>query len=476
MQINTTAKKQSHLMERLLSEGKNPLRVFKVFHPAVILPVDIAVCEEQKEYHIIERYMDVLVADSLVPLNRDTLFALLGIDSQGFEIADVFFRDLIANGHFEIMPDGTIKATEFAVKSAQTVGIDGKTAYKYTNKTVSKKVIFDQLSGRLLPSQFYDCIDYFKSVEDITETDATSEYSVWIPRNAACLDSTVEFYAFTRKHRYDGKESIECGLPQGYKKMDIAFDAEAQEIYCPYFLAVYSNDGKYSFEMYDVRKLSPIPDMDKMFSSADYKAAYELITGLVKKTENTSLFSPLCKDWPIKLLGKVASQFGMSCDNLTGNYLWQVQDFQLEELIRMCCDGVGRGIVSRMLNFSSAVLSDYEAGHVLYISMSDEQRQRLSDTLEGYENNENRDENEGKNPDSQTYSLYHEAMTEFVQGKYKGLAERFEKLCSVHTPAGYILSVMYENGLGVKADKAYANELMRAAAAEGYPPAIKHLK
>ena len=92
------------LIPELSEEKKGELfRVFKVFHPVLEAETDIRVREVSSSYHILEKYMDLLVCGTKENRNpnlarikdKDQLLSLLGINYEGYEIASLYFDDLV---------------------------------------------------------------------------------------------------------------------------------------------------------------------------------------------------------------------------------------------------------------------------------------------------------------------------------------------------------------------------------------------
>ena len=107
-------------LANLLSENTNLIRIFRVYHPVYRMHVNIDVEYHDPSYHIIERYMDMLICgysqgDRFPEKNerkhyvrsRQELYQLLGLSGRASQIADEYFRDLYESGHFRA---GTIRS------------------------------------------------------------------------------------------------------------------------------------------------------------------------------------------------------------------------------------------------------------------------------------------------------------------------------------------------------------------------------
>ena len=197
MSNNTKIRNLAHftaLISEISEEKEGKLfRIFKVFHPVLEAQTDIRVREVSSSYHILEKYMDLLVCGTKESRNpaiarikdKDQLLSLLGINFEGYEIASLYFDDLVNEGHFKVTDRGIfpLKCAELSIDSVSLEELykslkedseplpqqqespeeNVKLEYKYTDKLLFEKKLFDQYSLELMPREFYG-LDGFLAV------------------------------------------------------------------------------------------------------------------------------------------------------------------------------------------------------------------------------------------------------------------------------------------------------------------------
>lgn len=446
--------KYDRLAQLLTAQGKPLYRLFRIAHPVITLPLDIRVEEEVPSYHILEQYMDKLLCGTgseeiAFPTirSRDMLFALLGIDGEGYDIALRFYEDLKQMGHFEELADGSLLPQPAAFHSLQTLqGDGGKTVRKFVIKQVGRKMLFDGYSLELMPGSFYDL--EHRAMDPATVDSREGSRYLWLDNRSHLLDGAAAFDQALKKADYQGQKGIDRGLPQGRTHLGVQPDAVPEVLYLPYYLAVLKDGDAYSMEVYDFRRLTQIPWLTQMYTTAAYKSAYGRILSLCSQGEQVYLRNPLCEDFPLRMLGRLSLGSGINCEIESGNYLWTVQDWQVDYLIDTC-GGADRSTLQMLLENPVAVVSAKETGRTVTARLSEAQKQRIRTALE-----------EAREVDPELQSLrstYREAVKK-LGGKKEAWLPQLEAIAPKWAAAAFLLGLLYfhdSSALEKDPDQAY---------------------
>jgi hypothetical protein len=208
------------------------------------------------------------IADRIYIKDKEELFALLGINAEAYEIANKFYYDLYDAGHFSETPNGIISKKP----ARDSIKFDKK----MTEKTQMEKKLFDLFSIRLMPADFYELDRYCVR----SEKKATDTYSVWLSEGKNAFLSASSIENMINNSDYTNTDRIEFALPQGYKKMSVCAQSEAEIIYFPYYLAVFLVGDHLIYEAYRIDNGAPIPHITKMYTSSYYSSVVDLIYSL----------------------------------------------------------------------------------------------------------------------------------------------------------------------------------------------------
>ena len=398
-------------------EGWEVYRIFKVYHPALEAETNITVQEVSESYHIIEKFMDILVCNHEQTVggaprirDKDELLRLLGIDYEAYEIASLYFDDLVKCGHFRVEPDG-IYPCQCAIDSVASIDMHAlfasdtgsveeledlfgaeeetkqsvKLDRKYTQRRIYSKKLFDQYTKQLMPACFYG-VDGFISTPEAADGNASEANALWLPPVSTILDAAVDLeMGILTANRQGGKTHYENGLPQGFAGMTIVSGTQPQLRYCPYYLVVYLDETEnLQFAAHDILSGEEIPWLSECYGQPPedgYASAKQLVCELCALTESDTVQSPIVANWPIVLDGKTAQIFGYS-DGDNGNFRWTMQPWQLPTLEEMCKYETKRKQVWFALNNTFEVMNNFLAGRTVEIRICEEYRQRLRQELE----------------------------------------------------------------------------------------------
>jgi len=353
-------------------------RLFRVYHPMYELSVNIDVEFETKEYHIVEKYMDKLVcgytgaegnaSNRIYVKDKQELFSLLGLEHQGYEVADRYFQDLILAGHFEMTSKGII--AKYAARESV------KLQKKLVATTAKEKKLFDAFTMQLMPGVFYDLIHYS------CETADEGRQSVWLHTDEMLPNDNVAIDQRIRNFDYVNNSRIERGLPQGYQRMSLASGEEKRMIFLPYYLAIFKENEGYSFQAYRVDNGKEIEWIGDMYETTEYETVREMILRISQIEETCDVDHPADKKFKIKVDGIPSKENGITQIAENGNYEWTLQDWQVQELLSLNENGVFKKKACNMVVKGNIIcLTSFEAGKIVYIKKTEKQKEILAKAL-----------------------------------------------------------------------------------------------
>ena len=395
--------------------GKKIFRVFKVYHPLLEAQLDIEVKEVSTSYHILEKFMDLIVCGkkgernpSVARVkNKDELLALLGINYEGYEIASLYFDDLVNEGHFDVRENG-IFPLNCAELSLDTVDLESlynslkeetpegaengeekenvKLEYKYTEKIQYEKKLFDQFSLELMPKEFYGQEGFLAVSPEKMKKDGEKD-AVWLSPGIKLVDLATAISKTLDRVVESDVSFVDRGIPTGTHRITLAPDASPDLIFLPYYLVVYKeDDGNLSFAVHEALHGGEVEWMSQKYNSAEdekneYLYAKNLISSICRKEENCTVYSPIFADWPLKIEGRIAYEYGFRVGN-DGNYVWQMQPWQLQSILKKCENEKQRLWVEFALESDVSVLDSYEAGRLVRAVFPEDLREKLNEALE----------------------------------------------------------------------------------------------
>lgn len=443
-------------------------RLFRVYHPVYEISVNIETEYPDEHYHIIEKYMDKLICgyigedkelgEGIYIRTKDELFELLGIGQEAYEIAESFYRDLLAAGHFEEVPGEGIRGLRAARESV-------KLQKKMVSSTVKERKLFDQLSAKLMPEVFYELGKYACSRESVDDESALARGSVWLQPNETILNSGADLEQMLGNFSYISSERIKRGLPRGYQSMSISKDDPAEISFYPYYLAVFTDGREFEYRAYRIDNGKQIDWIGDQYRSAYYEKAVQLLSSLAGISE-MNILNPLNRNFYIKVDAVPDADGGVFEDALTGNYEWHLQNWQIRDLLGLGPDRMYKKPVCMMIaNHNIACLTSYESGKIIRIHKTEEQRQLLlaSKSADEKERKALFEEYLGKTGErtiaAQVRLLSEaerarkeEAMQLYRQGQYAQAMELFDGLAMYDADCSFRLGVMNDFAYGTPED------------------------
>ena len=374
--------------------GESLHRLFRVYHPVLDLAVDIDKEQTAKEYHIISKYMDMLVlgvtedeldtkktADQKVHIeSKAHLFRLLGVDREAGEIADVFYNDLLAYGHFRETPEGLI-GTDYAFRS-----VKGKKMI--IPSRISQRVQVDNLSLRLIPMNIFEYVTPVSEEEVAAILNSSSNGNsgksdvgytltdaVWID---ARLKVPVQRDEIDRRIRslsselQGAEKALSYGLPTGFRRMSLSNDPDVTVQFYPYYLALYRKNGRTVYRVFDMLHCNRIPWMEDQYaSSADYESARNRIESIAEEKDRWSGNPFLRNKNYLVANGTVSNGVFLRGD---GNYRWRISQEQLELLMTK-----KRRVMKRALD--AAVPTPCSTGKLVYPEVTPLQKRAIENRI-----------------------------------------------------------------------------------------------
>lgn len=453
------------MLNQLMDEGKikNPYRFFLVYHPVYEVTVNIDVERTVDEYHIIEKYMDKLVCgytgdkgtvtDKIYIKDRKQLYGLLGLEHQAYEVAERFFEDLLMAGHFVETKEG-IRATKTAHNSI-------KLQKKCISSTEKQKKLFDAFTMELLPVDFYEMMHLAVEKDNINENDEHAKHAVWLNPSYISERNSVEVERMIIRYTYTNQEIIDKGLPQGYKKMQVDAEGDISLKFFPYYLEV-NYDRDYDVMWCKAYRVDRPQILDGIsYERDEYSDAKAMIKGLSERMETCRVDNPLCKKFPICNEGEPCYSENVCYDyeythEDNENFYWKVQDKQIKYLLGLDENSSFQKTVCKMIAEGNVVaLTSYNAGRLLYIEKTEEQKQLLLEAV--------------RNPEcdrKKLFEIYERTVQErkekaensyrarklHARKEYEDALALYLELSEEYEHAAYQVGLYYENGYGVEKD------------------------
>lgn len=481
--------------------GKKIFRIFKVYHPLLEAQLDIEVKEVSASYHILEKFMDLIVCGKKEDRNpsvarvrnKDELLALLGINYEGYEIASLYFDDLVNEGHFDVRENG-IFPLDCAELSLDTVDLENlykslkeepaegdetaddateekenvKLEYKYTEKMQYQKKLFDQYSLELMPEEFYGQERYL-TVSPEQKKNSKEKDAVWLSPGIKMVDIATAISESLDSVIESDVSFVDRGIPSGTHRITLAPDTTPSLIFLPYYLVVYRGDeGELSFAVHEALYGGEVEWMSQKYNSAEdekneYLYAKNLISSICRKQENCTVYSPIFADWPLKIGGRIAYEYGYrECDD--GNYIWQMQPWQLPAILKKCENAEQRLWVEFALESDVCVLDSYEAGRLVHAVFPEDLREKINEALK----------TEPERPDNtEEETALYDARDLFIKNGGKA-EDTLKKLSETSDEANFLLGRLYlENRYLLDLDLSI--EHFKKAREMGYIPAAYFL-
>ena len=386
------------MIRRLTSAGNSGncrlLRLYKVYHPVYEISVNIYSERKDENYHIIEKYMDKLVCGyrgddweykptKRIIKDKEELFQLLGLDRDAYEVAEIFFQDLLDCGHFQIRKNGI-----FPLQA-------GADSVKLKKKVIplmeKQKKLFDQYRAELLPSEFYDLITYAKSNDNAADA-YEAEKGIWLSPLTDYMNDSGKLDLMLNNPKYRSEDRIDRGLPTGYKGMEISAGEQPMLSFFPYYLGVYSTSKGEEYRAYRVDTGKEIPWMTDNYTKGGpgYDDAIRRIRALAERCSSMIVRNPV---WPLKdnkkynlriekksgsteAVKKVAetrlnTEAGVNID-AENNYVWQVRRQQLKDALGLSMDRqYKKSIIWKVAHGRTLCISGSEdIGKLVYVQAS----------------------------------------------------------------------------------------------------------
>lgn len=380
-----------------LSENTNLIRIFRIYHPVYRMHVNIDVEYHDPSYHIIERYMDMLICgyshgDRFPTIderkhyvrNRQELYQLLGLSGRASQIADEYFRDLYESGHFKIVESQTGKYLEGTTPAFESVRLNEMVH----SSLVEEMKIFDQYSLQIMPESFERIVKMARTIADTDITERNDLKSIWLPMRSEKANLLLEINESLKRITYSGKKAIELGLPQGKTSISLINHEIPEPMFFPYYLGVFATGKQVQYRAYSMDTGEEIEGLTELYDSSDYAEIRGFLSNFILGTNNKDIEHPFYKykfkegnqsNLYLRKSGVLAA--GIVKENGTGNYQWNITSLQLKELI----DTYGRtkdaSAIKWLVNNTMFCLEMGEIGKLLHVKLSNEQKYILEQLI-----------------------------------------------------------------------------------------------
>ena len=413
------------------------IRVFKFAFPILKVNAKIKTRVANMEYHIVEKYIDKLITgkqpemvktlqsksavddskdksssitrdimqsifdvaidagvlpgkkENDIPLckvsymsDKNEVFALLGIDHEVYDLANYFYYDLLKCGHFEETPNGLYGTGE------------GVASLKMNKKTVSS-----QIDARILvtPMDAKICSSEIEKYRAKTADQIVKEYDrriilCPIPEycyNAELLQNMINeanFYLSGNDTESYAELNLQKKLPAGTVGIEISDDPNkpfCEAMYLFYYLVVRQEDEKFIYQLITTNNVIS-EDFD--LNSDDYEYFRKYMNSLINSDRDVLN----CRLGNICLL-PIKDKNGLTNDGIqilpNGNYSAALTSDIFTKIISAPIDSDVFPL-EMIVNDIPFIIDDFEAGKLVHIKATDEQKdilQRILDNPEGKE-------------------------------------------------------------------------------------------
>ena len=354
------------------------VRFIKVIHPISAVHVEMLERVASESYHMIEEYMDRLVAETVI-VSEEELLGLLGLD-ENRSMAEIFLQELIEIEHIRV-EEGRLIATDLARKSLND-------HLKYENNLTKRIIYFEATTLSPLPANYYDNSGRFftESNRDI--------YGGYVFDEG---DYIFDDAKLSNLARMSGQQRLKYNIPQ--ELINIKFDINAKEgfksLFTKYYFAVFENG---SYAAYDVDTLEK-SEFFNMFLSNNLEWIKRLLNVLdINNKINT--IAPVIK--PGSADEKMVSYSNIRF--IKGIYECQVTDELIEIIDKNVAMEDGRGLLNKLLknllNYKKVSICDKNIvanyGKIIGIKVDERQKKWLQSIVNRELNKKNRYREEWK--------------------------------------------------------------------------------
>lgn len=375
---------RNYNIDRALNTIENAdsiIRFIKVIHPVSAVPVEMVEQVASDSYHMIEEYMDRLVAETAI-VSEDELLARLGLD-ENRNMAEIFLQELKDIEHIEVK-EGRLYATELARMSLNDHA-------KYERKNTKRLIYFEATTLKPLPATYYDNPGRF-----FTEKDREVNGGYVFDEGDYIFDDDK----LKDLKNMTGEERLMHNIPQ--ELIDVKFNANAEEgfksLFTQYYFAVFENG---TLEAYDVDTLEKSAFFNAFLANnLEWKNILlsVLDTGNQNKTiidaANTAFFSE-----NQNLKAKELLIMHSNINFAKGKYECVVKDQLIEIIDKNIAREDGKGLYNKLLrtllNYKRIAVEDRSMqnnyGKIINVKVNENQRLRLNTIQERELNKDNED-------------------------------------------------------------------------------------
>lgn len=348
----------------------NIIRAYRVAFPVINVKVDILREAPAKSFHMVEKYMDQLIAgyskkspdfcDRVIIDSKQQLFELLGIDGEAYDISSLFYNDLLQNGHFEETPEGLkpLDRGKDSLKLQKKLITSSDTAIVTVNP-FTMEVLSGELGSVKTRTSESLCNSYDKHILFLDPPDYIAD--------AVALETAMNSV------KYDAIGLADRKLPHDFKRFSIA-EGESQFCdvrYLVFFLTISENDGVKQYSLYDIETASLISDVN--LNDSNYDSLKNTVTAISQREiTNKGFGHKISNNLFIKIKHNHGVYNGIMVTD-SGNYIATVTDKMLYDMLHCEKEKFSLRPFHYFANDNAVVLDYFESGRLLTFSATDEQ-------------------------------------------------------------------------------------------------------
>lgn len=446
--------------------NENTIRFFKIAYPVLKVRVDIKTASDNKEFHLIEKYIDNLIAgkssrysgnnkSTIFIKDKDSALSLLGLDYEVYDVATYFYNDLMYMGRFFETEEGLLSADNAP-----------------ENLKLKREKKVSQIATHIIvnPFDMELCGKKVRNLKAKTANDMkmqNRERIAFINPPAYCynaeelerLINEQNFDAAVENDETYAERMMNLGMPNGTCGIEIVTEADepfCETYYIPHYLAVdLTEDGRKVYRLCNVVNGQVSYDFD--INSDGHEYLRNTIDNLTECDWNKELgfnISPRKKIF-LKDFGGNGKSFKRNDSNRfrenvsldkNGNYIVELRDIDLFDI---AAEGATLALptMDLLLKERKFIITDRDAGKLISFVLTERQKEFCNSVI--------------NNPKEII-----KISTEFLEETYKDTDDNKTQ---------YLIAWYYNQGFGVLKDPQKSFEWLEKAASSGYEKAYNDL-
>jgi hypothetical protein len=369
--------------------GENTLRLFKVAYPLLRVKANLHTMTDNRNFHLIQQYMLNMVsgqASSLPPApkgqslvqNKDELLKLMGLNYGFWDVASLFYEDLVMGGD--------IVETDLGLFAKEQMPVNAKRLRAPSPRYIPSPLVVDPFDCRicqksLLASRPKDGGNVAKSNQSRICMIPFPSYLLDPNMLERQINDANFNFAAAAEHSLT-QQLMDQGLPGDIQGISLCGEEEEpiEILYLTCYLTLEQTPEGISFRLYHAGNGQPVHQLP--IGDREHGLFRKTVLGLADCSQELELYTKLSNSVNLQLREKG----GVLCNGVTqdenGNYRYRPSTDTLRQLLTVE-EPAARESLDLMLEGYPLVITDFEAGRLVYTDLAPEHRQLCLDVLAG---------------------------------------------------------------------------------------------